>query len=450
MQGYSFSLSYVYYHNLVTHALRLAFSHKLEKEEVRALADRISLCLIVKDEAAYLARAIESSRAAADEIIVVDTGSRDDSLSIAHRLGAKVFHFRWRGDFSAARNFALEQAAGEWILFLDADEEFAGEDAQKLREIVATTDAAGYFFKIINFYNAENRVEQAPDVVFRFFRNHPDHRYEGRVHEQIIPAIMRRNPEARFAIREDITLFHYGYLDANLTAKRKRERNLQLMEQEAARFPDDPVVNFHLGVEYFRQGDYPRATQAFLRAAAGSSPGVVYGPKLLKYLVQSLYLAGEKNEALRVATNGLAVYPDHPYLHFARGVLLFEKRDYAAAQEAFLQARAHRQCPAYYAVEEAVTGYQTLFYLGRCAEERGDLEEALAHYLAAVRENTEFVPAVARIVHILNPREYPEDAVESLNRVFDLSAPRARRVLAEIFLAEGAAELARRFLQAEG
>lgn len=115
------------------------------------MADRISLCLIVKDEAAYLARAIESSRAAADEIIVVDTGSRDDSPAIARRLGAKVFHFRWRGNFSAARNFALEQAAGEWILFLDADEEFARGDAQKLREIVAATDVEGYFLRLSTF-----------------------------------------------------------------------------------------------------------------------------------------------------------------------------------------------------------------------------------------------------------------------------------------------------------
>ena len=73
----------------------------------------ISLCMIVKDESYFLPRCLEAAADFVDEMIVVDTGSSDDSRDIAKRLGAKVFDFAWCDDFSAARNYSLEQAGGD-------------------------------------------------------------------------------------------------------------------------------------------------------------------------------------------------------------------------------------------------------------------------------------------------------------------------------------------------
>ena len=93
---------------------------------------RLSQCMIVKDEEQNIQRELSWGKGIVCEQIVVDTGSTDRTVEIAEELGAKVFHFTWNNDFSAAKNFAIEQAGGNWIAFLDADEYFSDEDAEKI------------------------------------------------------------------------------------------------------------------------------------------------------------------------------------------------------------------------------------------------------------------------------------------------------------------------------
>src|ERR1043165_7712525 len=104
---------------------------------------KLSLALIVKNEARCLARCLESVRGILDEIVVVDTGSTDDTASIAKRYGAKISNFAWKDDFSIARNFALEQATGDWILVLDADENASPALCQEILAFVRTKNAIG-------------------------------------------------------------------------------------------------------------------------------------------------------------------------------------------------------------------------------------------------------------------------------------------------------------------
>ena len=82
----------------------------------------VSACLIVKNEARHLARCLDSLQGVADEIILVDTGSKDDTVAIARRYTDKVYAYHWHDDFAAARNYGLQFATGDWILILDADE----------------------------------------------------------------------------------------------------------------------------------------------------------------------------------------------------------------------------------------------------------------------------------------------------------------------------------------
>jgi glycosyltransferase involved in cell wall biosynthesis len=96
----------------------------------------VSLCLIVKNEEAVLARCLESTKGIADEIVVVDTGSTDKTKEIALAQGAKVFDFAWIDDFGAARNFAFAQGTGDYLMWMDADDVLLPEDAQKLRTLL--------------------------------------------------------------------------------------------------------------------------------------------------------------------------------------------------------------------------------------------------------------------------------------------------------------------------
>ena len=97
---------------------------------------KLSACVIVKNEEKNLPQWLSSMAQLADEMIVVDTGSEDNTKSLAHHAGAKVFDFTWVDDFAAAKNFAIEQATGDWILFLDADEYFAPETMGLVRDVI--------------------------------------------------------------------------------------------------------------------------------------------------------------------------------------------------------------------------------------------------------------------------------------------------------------------------
>ena len=88
----------------------------------------LSQCMIVKNEEKNIRNALSWGREIADEQIVVDTGSSDQTMEIAREMGAKVYSFPWTEDFSAAKNFAIRKARGQWIAFLDADEYFGEED----------------------------------------------------------------------------------------------------------------------------------------------------------------------------------------------------------------------------------------------------------------------------------------------------------------------------------
>ena len=94
--------------------------------------NRLSQCMIVKNEETNIRRALSWAAGIAEEQIVVDTGSTDRTVEIAREMGAKVYSFSWTDDFSAAKNFAISKASGQWIAFLDADEYLSEEDAQKL------------------------------------------------------------------------------------------------------------------------------------------------------------------------------------------------------------------------------------------------------------------------------------------------------------------------------
>ena len=102
---------------------------------------KLSQCMIVKNEETNIRKALSWAKDIAFEQIVVDTGSTDRTVEIAEEMGAKIYHFEWIDDFSAAKNYAIEQAKGSWIAFLDADEYMEPEAARKLLQLLERIEA---------------------------------------------------------------------------------------------------------------------------------------------------------------------------------------------------------------------------------------------------------------------------------------------------------------------
>jgi len=224
----------------------------------------LSLCMIVRDEEACLGRCLNSVAELAPEIIVVDTGSNDRSVDIAKEFGAKVWQFDWTGDFAQARNVSLAHAVGDWVLWLDADEELAPEAGRAIAALIATTDADG--IKVtVRSHNPPGETTLYDDgTITRLFRRRAGVRFEGAIHEQVGPSIVRLG--GRIDSAPEIVILHHGYATSVAQGQDRARRNLRTLEAAVQKHPDDAYLRFHLGATCQAAGDATRAEAELLRA----------------------------------------------------------------------------------------------------------------------------------------------------------------------------------------
>ena len=211
-----------------------------------------------------IGRCLQAARDAVDEIVVVDTGSTDRTVEIAEGLGARVLHHEWDGDFSAARNVSFDAATGDWVMYLDADEVLVADDVQRLRALAGRTWREAFFLTEINHTGDLEDGTAITHDAMRLFRNRPEYRFEGRIHEQIAQCLPAYLPERQE--RTTVRVEHFGYLGAVRDTKDKSNRNLELLERQVAEGVDNPFLHFNLGSEYAATGDVIRALTHFERA----------------------------------------------------------------------------------------------------------------------------------------------------------------------------------------
>jgi glycosyltransferase involved in cell wall biosynthesis len=150
----------------------------------------ISQCIIVKNEEKNIEHCLTHLKSVVDEQIVVDTGSTDRTIEIAKELGAKVFHFDWIDDFSAARNFALDKAKGDWIIFLDCDEYFSEDSVPLIRECIKKygqrKKIEGLTTNFINIKSNGEIISTVKNVSARIFKRKSYLRYKNKIHEILV------------------------------------------------------------------------------------------------------------------------------------------------------------------------------------------------------------------------------------------------------------------------
>lgn len=408
---------------------------------------RISLCMIAKNEGENIRRCLNSVAGAVDEIIVVDTGSTDDTCEIARQFGARVLSFSWNGNFSDARNASLEPATGDWILFLDADEELAPGSGETLRRITADNSVEGYFIKVVNYIGSEGWIETCPDLIFRLFRNRREYRFRGAIHEQIADVILEKNSQARYRAAEDLVILHYGYLSRQIKEKDKIARNLGLIRRELESAPDSRLLRYHYGVELFRAERYGDAAAEFVRAASGIDPQTIYLPKLIRYLVLSYHANGSAQQAIEAVQAGLQLFPDYADLYYYGGVACMDQKNYAGACQFFQKALSMPDQPSHYAPFGGTRGFRSLFQMGRLAEAFGNEEEALNQFILSLRDNSSFTPALESIARLLKPREEPDYARKCFDQLCDFCTPQANLLMGQILFQQGSYQLALEYLE---
>jgi glycosyltransferase involved in cell wall biosynthesis len=202
----------------------------------------VSLCMIVKNEEKYLRGCLESARPYVDEIVIVDTGSTDATVSIAEEFGAVIRTFPWNGNFSDARNESLRHATGEWILYLDADERL--RNGAELRALRPHPQVVAYNVSISSKHILPSGTVDQVNQYQRFFRRHPKIRFEGVVHEQVLPSLLRMNKRI-----EPCPLFidHLGYGESLEKINQKCVRNAELLRRQLEQNPHDYYAHYQLG-----------------------------------------------------------------------------------------------------------------------------------------------------------------------------------------------------------
>lgn len=230
----------------------------------QAGSESVSLCMIVKNEEACLARCLASAKPVVHELIVVDTGSTDRTKSIATVFGAKLHHFPWNGNFSNARNHALEQAKGAWVLVLDADEMIASQDYPKIQQAISSAAAQRVAWSVLtrNYtpkvhahgwtandgsYPTEERAGGwHPSTKVRLFPVVPAIRFEGEIHEMVEPTLQAEGIPFQQA---DFVVHHYGELKDESGAVHKKQHYYALGKEKLLNSPDNIAALIELGVQ---------------------------------------------------------------------------------------------------------------------------------------------------------------------------------------------------------
>ncbi|QHW32454.1 glycosyltransferase [Paenibacillus rhizovicinus] len=393
----------------------------------------ITLCMIVKNEERDLPRCLQSVKGIVDQIVIVDTGSTDGTVDMARKSGASVVRSAWTGDFAGARNIGLAHAEGEWILFLDADEELDAGTREQLRELALHREITGFFLNVWN-YSGDGGDGATINPVLRMFRNDRRYRFEGRIHEQIAVPIMRHTPQARFHL-SDVIIHHYGYRREVVAAKDKVRRNRTLLEQAIQEEPDNRFNWYNLGVEYFRAGEVEEALRAFRRARDGIDyASLSYAHLIVKHETSCLQVLRRWEEALQAAEEGLGWYGEYPDLWHAKGVSLAALGRKRQAAEAFAAAMAIGKAPALYHTEDGMGTYQSAYWLGMMHEAELDPETAAHWYAESVRFKGSLLAPLYRLCRMMKVTAAPERLAEFAWSRFALESPQAVEKLAAIML----------------
>lgn len=351
----------------------------------------LSLCMIVKNEEAFLRQCLESVKGAVDEIVIADTGSTDGTREIALEFGAKLVDFEWNESFSDARNASLAQATSDWILVLDADEVISPETLPNLHQLISIPQPvqAGYLLKIRNLHAEDNEVDVVEHFMMRLFPNDPELRFHGVIHEQLGPVDAER-PFDRL-VAPDVLILHYGYIGKTMTDRDKYKRNLELIRTSITQEPENPFHWFNLGLTHRINREEDEALAAFEEAVELSRKLAhlpTYMAACYSYIISLLIERGAFAQALESCEQVPLECHQSPDFWVNFGSVWNGLGEYDKAVEAFERAMAMRSSAFTSVVSDrAATTWKPYAGIGNTYLMQNKLDQADYYFRRALKEN---------------------------------------------------------------
>jgi glycosyltransferase involved in cell wall biosynthesis len=416
-------------------------AQRAAQRAVPATGQTVSLCMIVKDEEAMLPRCLAAVADVVDELIVVDTGSTDRTVAIAESFGARVLHHEWDGDFSAARNVSLDAATSDWLLYLDADEVLVDGDGPRLRELLGHTWREGFFLTETNHVGELEDGASVAHNALRLFRNRPEYRFEGRVHEQFahrLPAFPERLEHSQVRVE------HFGYLGAVRDAKEKSRRNLELLERQIAEGVDTPFLHFNLGSERAASGDVPGSLTHLQRSwdkLVDDPERLEYGyfPSLCSRLVKALNANKRHLDAISFGDAVLELLPGFTDVVLEQAMAHRGLRDFDTSLAFFERCIEMGDAPPRYSATVGAGTFHARNLMAEVLIAAGRLEDAEAQLLQVLTEYPRFIGAIEPYARVLLRRGTPAGEVaERVAAAVPEPTPGQRFLIAVPFYEAGA------------
>lgn len=398
---------------------------------------RLSVSMIVKNEEQFLDQCLSTLEGVAHQVVVVDTGSTDRTVQIAEAYGAEVHHFEWCDDFAAARNFALEQTRGDWVLILDADEVLTAEGLVGLREDMATPNLMGCRIRCAHLepspHGGYQPMADAWHYIPRLVRNAPGLHFVGIIHEQIFSSCEVRAKDWQMETGFGKTsIDHYGYAQAIKTDRNKIERNITLLERALEESPNEPTLLMSYALDLYNRGDMEQALdtnrQAFQIVSEYPPNGI--SPEVRERLLSvfsNLLLQSELHEELiEVAESPLAkdCGPTSSIL-FMHALALFKTGRVEEAMEPLRECIAKQNDQTYCAPFPGSTGSAPHHLLADCLAKQHQAEEALDHYQAALELKPDHAGIRHDFARLLTQKDRPEEAIGLLHEAIQLGSMNA-------------------------
>ena len=354
---------------------------------------KTGLVMIVRNEGRSLDKCLSLAKTLVDEIYITDTGSTDNTVEIARKHGAHISEFQWCNDFSAARNYALEQSPCDWNLLLDADEYLISGTRKDLQRFVESGEHVGAIERRDSYREANGEISQSCVFTTRLIPKGTF--YTGRVHEQIVTTLP--------IVPLPLVFDHDGYLQGG-----KGERNLLILLDELHESPDDSYILYQIARTLWIEKKFAEADQYFERFyQLVPESGTGYRATGVVSYIYNLLELKKYGEGMRLIENEkhrLDAYADY---HFACGTfytqaVLSDVQRYISYLPEI--ERSYRRCLEIGEVpgHEGVLGngsFKAAYNLGVWFEVNGKTKEALYYYRQAANDG--YQPAKERMNKII-------------------------------------------------
>lgn len=326
----------------------------------------VSVCIIAKNEEKRIDRCLTSLMPYGFEIVVVDTGSTDQTKLLASKYTGAIYDFVWTDDFSAARNYSLQKASNDWIFMLDCDEWIESIDIEELRYFMRKLSHAAGSVNRNNITGTPEAPGRSIDRTERFFSRKRYH-YTGIIHEQLTPKY-GKDFEC-FLLNTSIG--HDGYCMTEEERLEKSERNVSLLLKQLDSEPGNPYIYYQLGKGYEMTANIEKACYYYGKGLEFDlDPELAYVQAMVVAYGHALLTTGRPEQAL-LFENIYEEFSSSADFIYLMGLIYKNCGQYAKAMSEFRKASSFE-----FANTVGANSFLAYYQMGRIALLAGEKESA--------------------------------------------------------------------------